>query len=262
MKFLNILPLSFVAALGLSAPHVVSAQDFEQGWAALQAGDYETAVGHLEPLALQGDDRAMVGMGYMYLNGFAVSESYSVAFKLFSDAADFGNTDAMYSLANGYYMGQWLEQDFDLAVHWYREVEMVMDDGPVRTGVEALRHSAEAMSLLEAGAVNGVVSDQIALAERYAEDGLVQNLEKSVRWFRAAAEQNDLDSQLRVAGMYQSGQGGVPDSREAHFWYSIALARGAGEAARPRDVLAGTLTAEALESNAGRVAAWLARHPQ
>jgi len=250
------------AALSVSAPHVVSAQDFELGWAALQAGNYETALGHLEPLALQGNDRAMVGMGYLYLNGFAVSESYTVAFKLFSDAADLGNTDAMYSLANGFYMGNWLGQDFDLAIQWYRAIEMVMDDGPVRTGVEALRQSAEAMSLLEAGAINGVVSDQIALAERYAEDGLVQNLEKAVGWFRAAAEQDDLDSQLRVGEMYQSGQGGVPDSREAHFWYSIALARGAEEAARPLDVLAGTLTAEALESNAGRVAAWLASHPQ
>jgi hypothetical protein len=59
---LNILSPSFAAALGLSAPHVVSAQDFEQGWAALQAGYYETALGHLEPLALQGDDRAMAGL--------------------------------------------------------------------------------------------------------------------------------------------------------------------------------------------------------
>jgi len=252
----------FVAATALNYSAPVSAQDFKQGWAALQGGDYETALGHLEPLALQGDDRAMVGMAYLYMNGFAVSESYRVAFKLFSDAAELGNKDAMYSLANGYYMGEWLEQDFDLAVHWYREVEMVMDDGPVRTGVEALRQSAEAMALLEDGAVNGIISDQIALAKRYAEDGFVQNLEKSMRWFRAAAEQDDLDSQLQVAGMYQSGQGGVPDSREAHFWYSIALARGAAEATRPREVLAGTLTAEALESNAERAAAWLDRHPQ
>ena len=248
------------AALGLSTPG--SAQDFDLGWAALQGGDYQTALGHLEPLALQGNDRAMVGMGYLYLNGFGVPESYVVAFKLFSDAADLGNTDAMYSLANGFYMGEWLEQDFELAVHWYRQLEMVMDDGPVRTGVEALRHSAEAMSLLEAGALNGVISDQINLAERYAETTVVQNLEKAVGWFRAAAEQDDLQSQLRVAEMYQSGQGGVPDSREAHFWVSIALARGAEEAARPREILAGTLTAEALESNAGRVTAWLARHPQ
>jgi TPR repeat protein len=247
------------AALGLSTPGFT--QDFELGWAALQGGDYPTALGHLEPLASQGDDRAMVGMGYLYLNGFAVSESYMVAFKLFSDAADLGNSDAMYSLANGYYMGEWLDQDFELAVHWYRQLELVMEDGPVRTGVEALRQSAEAMSLLEGGAVNGVISDQIDLAERYAENTVVQNFEKSVRWFRAAAEQDDLQSQLRVAEMYQSGQGGTPDSREAHFWYSIALARGAEEAARPREILAGTLTAEALESNAGRVTAWLARHP-
>ena len=43
-----------------------TAQDFDAGWAALRAGDYETALSHLEPLALVGDDRAMVGMGYLY----------------------------------------------------------------------------------------------------------------------------------------------------------------------------------------------------
>ena len=257
-----LITLSVAAAIGGFAPASGLAQDFDLGWAALQGGDYETALGHLEPLALQGNDRAMVGLGYLYLNGFAVSESYAVAFRLFSDAADLGNLDAMYSLANGYYMGEWLEQDFDLAVQWYREVEQQMEDGPVRTGVEALRHSAEAMSRLEAGAINGSLADQVALANRYAEQGALQNFEKAVRWYRGAAEQDDLESQLRVAAMYQSGQGGVPDSREAHFWFSIALVRGADEAIRPLEILAATLTAEALEANSGRAAAWLARHPQ
>jgi TPR repeat protein len=69
----------------------------------------------------------------------------------------------------------------------------------VRTGVEALRQSAEAMSLLEAGAINGNIADQIALAARYAEEGTLQNFEKAVGWYRGAAEQDDLESQLRVA---------------------------------------------------------------
>ena len=69
-----------------------TAQDFDAGWAALRAGDYETALSHLEPLALAGDDRAMVGMGYLYLNGFAVAENYTIAFRIFRDAADLGNT--------------------------------------------------------------------------------------------------------------------------------------------------------------------------
>ena len=64
----------FVAATVFVTPPS-TAQDFDAGWAALRAGDYETALSHLEPLALAGDDRAMVGMGYLYLNGFAVAES-------------------------------------------------------------------------------------------------------------------------------------------------------------------------------------------
>ena len=81
----------FVAATVFVTPPS-TAQDFDAGWAALRAGDYETALSHLEPLALAGDDRAMVGMGYLYLNGFAVAENYTIAFRIFRDAADLGNT--------------------------------------------------------------------------------------------------------------------------------------------------------------------------
>ena len=81
----------FVAATVFVTPPS-TAQDFDAGWAALRAGDYETALSHLEPLALAGDDHAMVGMGYLYLNGFAVAENYTIAFRIFRDAADLGNT--------------------------------------------------------------------------------------------------------------------------------------------------------------------------
>lgn len=252
--------LSLAAALAMAVP--ANAQDFDAGWAALQAGDYETALGHLEPLALAGDDRAMVGMGYLYLNGFGVTENYSIAFRIFRDAADLENTDAIYAIANGYYFGEWLEQDFKQAHEWYRRVEAMLEDGPVKVAVEGLRQSAEALAKITAGANNGDVTDQVALATRYADDPALKNLEKSARWFRAAAEQDDVDAQMRLADMNQLGQGGSPSAIEAHFWFSVAATRGAEDAARRRDGVAKALTAESLAENQARLEEWLRRHPR
>ena len=251
----------FVAATVFVTPPS-TAQDFDAGWAALRAGDYETALSHLEPLALAGDDRAMVGMGYLYLNGFAVAENYTIAFRIFRDAADLGNTDAMYTIANGFYFGEWLEQDFEVAHQWYRRVEAALEDGPIKRTVEGLRQSADALAQIEAGANGGNVSDQVALANRYTHDPFLKNLEKSARWFRAAAEQDDVDSQMRLAEMNQLGQGGAPSSTEAHFWYSVAATRGADDASRLRDLVAEALTADSLADNQARLQAWLARHPR
>ena len=160
--------LSLAAALAMAVP--ANAQDFDAGWAALQAGDYETALGHLEPLALAGDDRAMVGMGYLYLNGFGVTENYSIAFRIFRDAADLENTDAIYAIANGYYFGEWLEQDFKQAHEWYRRVEAMLED-PASVAVSG-RSPAEilATQLREALASN-TMGARVDPAEKRRADG-------------------------------------------------------------------------------------------
>ncbi len=252
--------LSLAAALAFTVP--ANAQDFDAGWTALRAGDYETARTQLEPLALAGDDRAMVGMAYLYLNGFGVTENYTIAFRIFRDAADLGNADAMYAIATGFYIGEWLEQDFELASEWYKKVEATMEDGPGKTSIEGLRQAAETLAVLEAGANRGNVTDQIALANRYAEDPILINLDKSIRWFRAAAEQDDVDAQMTLAEMSQLGQGGIPSSVEAHFWFSVAATRNAEDAARRRDQVAEALTAETIADNQARLEEWLGRHPR
>jgi TPR repeat protein len=255
-------PLSLAASLAFAVP--ANAQDFDAGWAALKAGDYETARDQLEPLSLTGDDRAMLGIAYLYLNGFAVTENYTTAFRLFRDAADLGNADAMYAIATGFYVGEWLEQDFELASEWYKKVEATMEhgNGSGLTTVEGLRQAAEMMTILEAGANRGNVTDQIMLAKRYTDDPLLINLDKSIRWFRAAAEQDDVDAQITLAEMSQLGQGGIPSSVEAHFWFSVAATRNADDAARRRDQVAESLTAETIANNQARLEEWLVRHPR
>ena len=125
-----------------------------------------------------------------------------------------------------------------------------------------MRQAAETLAVLEAGANRGNVTDQIALANRYAEDPILINLDKSIRWFRAAAEQDDVDAQMTLAEMSQLGQGGIPSSVEAHFWFSVAATRNAEDAARRRDQVAEALTAETIADNQARLEEWLGRHPR
>jgi TPR repeat protein len=53
----------------LISPSWLLAQDFDKGFAAYQAGDFDTALQEWRPLAEQGDAMAQYNLGYIYDNG-------------------------------------------------------------------------------------------------------------------------------------------------------------------------------------------------
>ena len=55
------------------------AQDFDAGARAYEAGDFETALKELRPLAEQGNAWAQNTLGRMYIIGEGVLQDYSVA---------------------------------------------------------------------------------------------------------------------------------------------------------------------------------------
>ena len=64
---------------------------------------------------------AMNSLGIMHLNGVGVPLSDKLAFDYFHKAAVLGNYEAQYSLAELYYRGQGVSQDYALAAKWFRE---------------------------------------------------------------------------------------------------------------------------------------------
>ena len=76
--------LALVLLVSLAAP---ACAGFDEGWAAYQRGDYETALRELKPLAEQGDAGAQGNLGGMYEVGQGVPQENAEAVKWFRRAA-------------------------------------------------------------------------------------------------------------------------------------------------------------------------------
>jgi TPR repeat protein len=66
---------------------------------------------------------------------------------------------------------------------------------------------------------------------------------EAAKWFRAAAVQGDVTSQLSPALLHMAGQGVPQDWPEAYLWLSAAMAQGNSEAESHRDELLGKMSA-------------------
>ena len=111
---------AFGLALYLSAPPTLADQK-DEAWAAFQAGDYDTALSILRPLAEQGDVVAQGSLGFMYDNGRGVPQDYAEAVKWYRKAAEQGDAFAQGRLGFMYDNGYGVPQDYAEAVKWYRK---------------------------------------------------------------------------------------------------------------------------------------------
>lgn len=81
----------FVLALLMAALSSAPAwAGFDEGMAAYEKGDYETALSEWRPLAEQGDTDAQSNLGVMYANGQGVAQDYAEALKCYRLAATQG----------------------------------------------------------------------------------------------------------------------------------------------------------------------------
>ncbi len=90
----------------------------EEGWAAYQRGDYETALKLWRPLAAQGNAFAQSNLGFMYDSGQGVPRDLSEAAKWYRLAAEQGNPRAQSNLGSMYAAGEGVPQDNVQAYVW------------------------------------------------------------------------------------------------------------------------------------------------
>ena len=118
MNKLHSLVLAITLLLG--SVSVATAQNFQKGFDAYNAGDYQTALREWRPLAEQGDAAAQYNLALMYTNGQGVPQDYAEAVKWYRLSAEQGDADAQNNLALMYYNGQGVPQDYSEAAKWYR----------------------------------------------------------------------------------------------------------------------------------------------
>ncbi|HEV8700613.1 MAG TPA: tetratricopeptide repeat protein [Candidatus Polarisedimenticolia bacterium] len=93
----------------------------DEGMAAYQRGDYQTALRELQPLAERGVFEAQFVLGVMYGDGQGVAKNSSESLKWLRRAADQGYADAQVALGSRYSLGwEGVPEDDAEAVKWYR----------------------------------------------------------------------------------------------------------------------------------------------
>jgi len=113
------LPRTLFALLALLAT-VGARADFNDGVAALVAGDFDKALQTFVPLAETSDHAyAQYFLGRMYADGRGVEKNLEEAAKWFRKAAEKGVQDAQFRLGGLYERGEGVPQDLEYAYGWY-----------------------------------------------------------------------------------------------------------------------------------------------
>ena len=85
--------------------------DYMAGLVAFDDGNYEQALKEWRPLALQGDDRAQLKLGLMYIDGLGVTKDNQIAAQYFNKAVVRGNPEAIRYLSIMYELGVGVDRD-------------------------------------------------------------------------------------------------------------------------------------------------------
>jgi TPR repeat protein len=105
----------------------IMANDVDDAIEAMRAGDFAEAYCVLKPYAEAGDPEAQYNIGWMYLNGYGLAMNDSRALEWWKRASDQGYTDASFSIAMLYSLGEGkVEKDVDTAIDYYL---MAVEDG-------------------------------------------------------------------------------------------------------------------------------------
>ena len=113
-------PIRAVLAAVLSLWLATSAwAGFDEGLAAYESGDSETALAELLPLAEDGDAGALFILGRMHSTGEGVPHDYVEAMRLYRLAAEQGHAAAQFNLADMYKYGKGVTQDYVRAYMWW-----------------------------------------------------------------------------------------------------------------------------------------------
>jgi len=89
---------------------------------------------------------------------------------------------------------------------------------------------ADDIAELRARADQGDASAQYSLGLMYDNgEGVVQDSEQAVVWYRKAADQGVARDQNNLGLMYRNGKGVVQNYVQAHKWFNLAAANSTGE---------------------------------
>jgi len=235
--------LSFAVTLWtLASVLPVSAGPYEDAEAAVNNGDYLTALRLLDTLADQDNTYAERLLGTLYIKGQGVPQDYGLGMRWMRIAADKGLADAQNEMGILYQRGLGAERNEAQAVKWFR---LAADQGLVLAqnnladayalGLGAPQDFGEALKWYRLAADQSSSYAENVIGIAY-ERGLsvAQDDAEAFRWYRRAANKiyerpGDTwihSPQYNIGAMYASGRGTAQDNLQALMWFTLAAAFG------------------------------------
>jgi uncharacterized protein len=239
---LKVAAVLMATLLAVAAAEPASADSLSDANAAEARGDFAAALPIYRSLAEKGNVGAQKRLGYLYEIGAGVDRDWLKAAEWYSKAADAGDESAAAAL--GFIGRNWVRMN--------------------STGNQII------YALVERAAKMGNARAQFSLALMNYRIGDLSfdkasgNLDEALVWFRRAADQGDVDSEVVLALAYAKGIGVPQSDVEAYKWYDIAasLAKYADvkdDVIKRRDELAHVMSLPQLEEAKKLVVDWKAR---
>ncbi len=237
-----------------------------EGRAALQAGDFATALSELGAAARNGDPAAQNLYATMLKDGRGVgAPDAAAAVAWYRRAAEAGNADAQLNLGFMLFHGEGVPRDRDSGLRWYEKaadaglpaaqynVAKVYWDGD---GVA--RDPDKAKRLFKAAAEQGLAPAQFGLGVALLSPPKA-DAAAAFNWFSRAARQGEAPAYAKLAGMYLLGSGVAKDPVAAQTWALVGEAAGDPLAAQLRMKLENDLTPEQNAAARSQAAAFVPR---
>jgi TPR repeat protein len=203
-----------VALLFTCGPMSALADDeeasFNAGLAALQRGHYAMAYRAWIGIAQSGNARAKSNIGYLYEQGYGVSQDNRKAMAWYSDAAKDGLAEAQHNLGMMYANGLGTEESWGRALLWFKRA--------------AENESLESTYMIGLSYYRGL--------------GQIEDKPSALHYFRIAAEKGYADAQYMLGYMLLAAEGPTlkADPFNAYVWSSLALESGQIQAEEVRDL--------------------------
>lgn len=186
-------------ALMLLATTSSFAGPVEDGQAAWDREDYESAARFYAQAAREGDPRGEGILGLMYAYGMGVAQDVTQGIQWMKRSADHGNGAAANTLGEMYADGKLVSQDW-----------------------------ATARGYFVSGAKAGNASAQKNLGDLYyyGRGGIARDYAVATQLYREAAKQNNSEAEYTLGFIYFNGVGTSKDFAEALSWFTLGAQHG------------------------------------
>lgn len=219
-------------------PIALFAGNLEAVGAAVERGDFRTAIHLLQPLAEQGEASAQLNLGALYHDGLGVPQDFAKAAHWYEKAAAQGNANAQNKLGLLYAVGLGVPQDYVETVRLYG---LAAEQGAAKhqfdlavmydNGLGVAKDPAQAVQWYVRAAEQGLTEAEASLGLLYQRgEGVERDLAKALALFKSAAAKGEPRAQNNLALMYTKGDGVPRDYEAAVSWFSKAAAQGLASA--------------------------------